>query len=360
MELTTSNTDAGMAEAESNAASVLGRLPNPLLRLDDRGLYCERGGFHIDPWLPVENAVITHAHGDHARAGSKKSFCANEGLPVMQHRLGVNEPIQGVPYGEVIQLGETQISFHPAGHILGSAQVRIECDGQVWVVSGDYKRAHDPTCEPWEVVECDVFITEATFGLPIYKWESGAETARQILEWWDGNIRENRPSLLFSYALGKAQRVLAEMHALDKTRHVYTHGAVESLTQVYRNQGIEMTPTTLVGEVTKGTSFGGELIIAPPSAYRSLWMKRFKGADTGFASGWMQVRGNRRRKGYDRGFVLSDHADWPDLIRTVKDSKARLTLPTHGSVDNLARYLNEIGHKAIPLNLAAYSGEAED
>jgi putative mRNA 3-end processing factor len=344
----------------SDAEKTLGRLPNPLLRLDDRGLYCERGGFHIDPWLPVEKAVITHAHGDHARSGNKKTYCANEGLAVMRHRLGQDEPLNGIPYGEVIEIGETQVSFHPAGHILGSAQVRIECDGQVWVVSGDYKRAHDPTCAPWEVVECDVFITEATFGLPIYKWESGAETARQILEWWDGNIRENRPSLLFCYALGKAQRVLAEIHALDKTRHVYTHGAVESLTEVYRKQGIEMVPTSLVGEVTKGKNFGGELILAPPSAYRSLWMKRFKGADTGFASGWMRVRGNRRRKGYDRGFVLSDHADWPDLIRTVKESKARVTLPTHGSVDVLARYLNEIGHKAIPLNLAAYSGEAED
>lgn len=344
----------------TDAREILGRLPNPLLRLDSRGLYCERGGFHVDPWLPVERAVITHAHGDHARSGNKLSYCANEGLPVMQHRLGAESVIEGVPYGEVIELGDTQVSFHPAGHILGSAQVRIECDGQVWVVSGDYKRAHDPTCLPWEVVECDVFITEATFGLPIYKWESGAETASQILKWWDENIRENRPSILFCYALGKAQRVLAELYQLDKTRQVYTHGAVESLTKVYRGQGIEMLETMQVGEVVKGQTYGKELILAPPSAYRSLWMKRFKGADTGFASGWMLVRGARRRKGYDRGFVLSDHADWPDLIRTVKDSKARLTLPTHGSVDVLARYLNEINHKAIPLNLAAYEGEKED
>ena len=333
---------------------------NSLLRLDDRGLFCARGGFHVDPWQPVERAIITHAHGDHARAGNTIAYCAEQCVPVLRHRLGPDEKIQGVPYGQKFSLGDAKVSFHPAGHILGSAQARIECDGQVWVVSGDYKRAHDPTCAPFEVVECDVFITEATFGLPIYKWESGAETARQILKWWDENIRENRPAILFCYALGKAQRVLAELAQLDKTRQIYTHGAVESLTQVYRAQGIEMLDTQLVGETTRGKSFAGELILAPPSAYRSPWMKRFKGADTGFASGWMRVRGNRRRRGYDRGFILSDHADWPDLLRTVEDTKARVTLPTHGSVDVLSRYLNERGQKAIPLHLAAFGGEGED
>lgn len=329
------------------------------MRLDDKGLYCERGDFYVDPWQPVERAVLTHAHGDHARPGNKLSICSQEGLAVMRHRLGAETPLQGLPYGEVLKLGDTEISFHPAGHILGSAQVRIECDGQVWVASGDYKRAYDPTCASFEVVECDVFITEATFGLPIYKWESGAETATKILEWWDENIRDNRPSLLFCYALGKAQRVLCELAKLDKTRQVYTHGAVESLTKVYRTQGIEMLPTIQINEETKGKSFAGELIIAPPSAYRSPWMKRFKSADTGFASGWMAVRGARRRKGYDRGFILSDHADWPALLQTVKDTKARVILPTHGSTDVLSKYLNEKGTKAIPLHLAAF-GQEED
>ena len=339
--------------------SIVDSQTSGLLRLDSRGLYCAAGGFHIDPWQPVDCAVITHAHGDHARAGNVRAICSAEGLPIMRHRLGPDEVLQGVPYGETIMLGETKVSFHSAGHILGSSQVRIEYGGEVWVVSGDYKRAHDPTCPPFEVVPCDVFITEATFGLPIYKWESGAETAQKILKWWDENIRENRPAILFCYALGKAQRVLAELALLDKTRQVYTHGAVESLTAVYRKLGVEMLATEQIGEVVKGKSYAGELILAPPSAYRSPWMKRFKGADTGFASGWMIVRGARRRRGYDRGFILSDHADWPDLLRTVKDTGAQLTLPTHGSVDNLSRFLNETGHRAIPLHLSAYD-EGDD
>ncbi len=332
----------------------------PILELDKVGLRCERGGFHIDPWGDAAVAVITHAHGDHARLGSGFYHCAEECLPLIKQRLGPETKVTGHKYGDRFRLGDTIVSFHPAGHILGSAQVRVECDGIVWVASGDYKRAEDPTCAPFEVVPCDVFITEATFALPIYRWESGAETARQILEWWDSNIREQRPSLLFCYALGKAQRVLAEIKRLDPSRHAYLHGAVHSLTELYRRQNIDMIDTTLINDETKGKNFAGELILAPPSAYRSPWMKRFKGADTGFASGWMRVRGARRRRGYDRGFILSDHADWPDLVRTVKETGARLALPTHGGVDVLSRYLNEQGVVATPLRATAFEGETED
>lgn len=333
---------------------------NMVLRVDDKGLFCRAGCFHVDPWKPVDLAVITHAHGDHARWGSKKYLCALPAVPLLKQRLGPGVNLQGIPYGEVIKLDNALVSFHPAGHILGSAQIRVEVDGKVWVVSGDYKRAHDPTCDPFEVVECDVFITEATFALPIYRWDSGKATAQEVLKWWDQNRKENRPSLLFCYALGKAQRLLAELHELDSSRMTFGHGAMMPLTKLYREQGIKMLPLEPVSEQAKSTSFAGDLILAPPSAYRSPWMKRFKGADTGFASGWMRVRGARRRRGYDRGFVLSDHADWPELLRTVRETKAKLVLPTHGSIDVLSRYLNEIGINALPLGVTAYQGESMD
>lgn len=334
---------------------------NPdLLRVDDCGLFCEAGGFHIDPWRPVSHAVITHAHGDHARYGSKLYYCVKENLPLLQVRLGEQAKFKTFAYGEKFKLGGATVSFHPAGHILGSSQVRVEYEGRVWVASGDYKRAHDPTCAPFEVVPCDVFITEATFALPIYRWDSGEKTAKEVLKWWDENIKENRPSLLFCYALGKAQRLLSEIHHLDPNRHAYLHGAMLGLTKQYREAGIEMIPTTPVAEASKTEKFGKELILAPPSAFRSLWMKRFKGVSTGFASGWMRVRGARRRKGYDRGFVLSDHADWPDLLRTVKETGARLILPTHGASETLSRRLIEMGLEAEPLGLTAYEAEEGD
>jgi putative mRNA 3-end processing factor len=296
----------------------------------------------------VANAVITHAHSDHSRAGSAQYYATHAGLPIMKHRLGVETQIQGLAYGEVVQLGRAQISLHPAGHILGSAQVRVECDGEVWVVSGDYKRNPDPTCEPFEVVPCDVFITEATFGSPIYRWEEGPEIGAKIFAWWEQNAAGDQPSVLLCYSLGKAQRVLAELLAYtDKT--VYLHGAVESLTKIYREQGIAMLPTRPVSEMDKSYSFAKDLILAPPSAHRSSWMKRFKNLDTAFASGWMQVRGARRRRGYDKGFVLSDHADWFDLVRTARETRAKKVLVTHGNSDVLSRYLTEIGIPAEPL-----------
>lgn len=346
---------------ESTLSTVLAATLEPVLRPDDFGLACARGGFHIDPWRPVNHAVITHAHGDHARTGSKTYYVATEALSIMKQRLGHDSKFIHHPYGHKFKMGETIVSFHPAGHILGSAQVRVEYDGKVWVASGDYKRAADPTCAPFEVVPCDVFITEATFALPIYRWEPGSHTAREVLSWWDQNARENRPSLLFCYSLGKAQRLLGELYQLDKTRQAYLHGAAVSLTNLYREAGIEMIDTHPVSEEPKTKKFGGELILAPPSAHRSLWMRRFKGADTGFASGWMRVRGARRRNGYDRGFVLSDHADWPDLLRTVKDTGARYILPTHGNSEVLSRRIIELGLEAQPLNLTAYdSDESED
>jgi putative mRNA 3-end processing factor len=263
-------------------------------------------------------------------------------VPLLKTRLGADAVIEPRAYGESFALGCARVSLHPAGHILGSAQVRIEVDGEVWVVTGDYKRDPDPTCTPFEVVACDVLVTEATFALPVYRWPPTDQVARDVLAWWDDCARRRIPAILCCYALGKAQRLLAELAQLtDRTVHL--HGAVTPLVECYREAGIAMLPTVPVSESARGRAFAGELVIAPPSAIGSPWMRRFAGASIGFASGWMQVRGQRRRRGYDRGFVLSDHADWPSLLATVRDSGARRVLAMHGDSEVLVRYLRETG-----------------
>ena len=312
-----------------------------LIKATARGLYCEAGDFYIDPWLPVERAVITHAHGDHLRAGSAHYYAAAAGLRVARHRLPADAAITPLGYGESIDLGRARLSLHPAGHILGAAQVRVECHGKVWVVSGDYKRDPDPTCEPFEVVPCDVFISEATFAIPAYKWPATAIVALEILEWWHSNRERGVASVLFAYSLGKAQRVLAEL-ASQTSDSVFVHGAVGALVDAYREEGIHMLPT-LPATVSKAPSYTEALVVAPPSAAGSTWMRRFGEHRTGFCSGWMRIRGDRRRRGYDRGFVLSDHADWPSLLRTFSETGAKRILLTHGYTDAMCRYLQERG-----------------
>ena len=319
-----------------------------LVTLRPEGLYCPLGGFYIDPWRPVERAVITHAHGDHARRGSRHYHAALSGVGLLRRRLGPDAVVEGHEFDEPLTFGETTVSFHPAGHILGSAQIRVEAGGEVCAISGDYKRAPDPSCEAFEVVPCDVFITEATFALPIYRWDPVDQVMEELLGWWDSNAAAGRASVLFCYALGKAQRVLAEIGRRTE-RTVFVHGAIDALLDAYRDEGITFAQTVPVGARRKGRSFAGELIIAPPSAFGSPWLRRFGDASTGFASGWMRVRGIRRRRGFERGFVLSDHVDWPGLLRTIEETGARRVLATHGYSDSLARYLREIGLAAEPL-----------
>ena len=327
-----------------------------LISVRPEGLYCEPGNFYIDPWRSVETALITHAHSDHARSGSEQYYAIGSSEGILRKRLGKDIHLRPIQYGDKIKLGATWVSFHSAGHVLGSAQVRVEHKDNVWVISGDYKRCADPTCEPFEVVECDTYITEATFGLPIYRWQSGPQTAAQIYRWWQSDLE--RPSLLFCYSFGKAQRVLAELAQFtDQT--VYVHGAVQALTEIYREVGVQMLPTVPTSQTEKSYKFQGNLVIAPPSGYRSSWMKRFKRPQTAFASGWMAVRGARRRRGYERGFVLSDHADWPSLIQTIKDTHAKTVYVTHGQNDILSRYLTEqLGINAMPLN-TLFEGEVD-
>ncbi|MCC5810151.1 MAG: ligase-associated DNA damage response exonuclease [Ectothiorhodospiraceae bacterium] len=330
-----------------------------LIQLSPAGLYCPAGGFHIDPWRPVQRAVITHAHGDHARGGMGVYVSSHDGLALLRSRLPRGSLLRGVGYGRRFRMGRAWVSLHPAGHILGSSQVRVELGDRVWVASGDFKRDPDPTCAPFEVVPCDTFITEATFALPIYRWRPASLVAVDIHEWWQQNAEAGKASVLFCYALGKAQRLLAELaaHTADT---VYLHGAMVPLTRTYREAGVAMLPTEPVSELPARHDFSRALILAPPSAAGSPWMRRFRSHVSGFASGWMRVRGNRRRRGYDRGFIVSDHADWPSLIRTIRETGAQRVLATHGRTDVLVRYLREIERvDAAPL-VTPYSGEADD
>jgi putative mRNA 3-end processing factor len=329
-------------------------LPRP------EGLYCPAGDFFIDPMLPVATAVLTHAHGDHARTGSGKYHVATPGIGLMHERLGDTAVIEAHDYGIGFDLGKVRVSLHPSGHVLGAAQVRIEYGDRVAVVSGDYKRDADPTCAPYEPVPCDIFVTESTFGLPIYRWPSMDKVCTDILGWMDECAGRGQPAVLFCYALGKAQRILAEL-AVRTDRGVYVHGAMALWIELYRDAGIGMLPTVPVADAARGRDFAGELVMAPPSAAGSPWMRRFARASTGFASGWMQVRGARRRHGYDRGFVVSDHADWPGLLRSVEDSRAGRIYVTHGDGEALIRHLCERGTDARPLaELGAEQAYARD
>jgi len=323
----------------------------------DHGLYCPGGDFHIDPWRPVPHAVVTHAHADHARPGSECYWAAASAVPLLRRRLGRDADIRGLDWGEAVDFGPVRVSLHPAGHILGSAQVRIARGDRVSVASGDYKRGPDPTCAPFEVVPCDTFITEATFALPVYRWPPVAEEVAGIHAWWRENAAAGRTSVLFCYALGKAQRILAELMAHSRET-VYLHGAIVPLTEAYREARVALTDTCPVSEAPAGERFERALVLAPPSAAGSTWLRRFRRPVTGFASGWMRIRGNRRRRGHDRGFVLSDHVDWPGLLATIRDTGAREVLTTHGRSDELVRYLRERGLAAAPL--ATLYGDDEE
>lgn len=319
----------------------IGSTNDDLVVLRPEGLYCPAGDFHIDPWRPVPRAVITHGHGDHARSGMGEYYCASDSVPILRWRLG-DVPLQAHDYGRPFRLGNVEVSLHSAGHVLGSAQVRIDDGQQVWVASGDYKRQPDPTCAPFEVVPCDVFITEATFALPIYRWQDTAEVAAEIVAWRHECAARGEAAILLCYALGKAQRVLAELLPLDD-QPAWLHGAIANGVAVYRQAGIAMLDTHTVAEQGRHPDAAGTLILAPPSAAGTPWLRRFGKHQLGFASGWMQLRGNRRRRNYDRGFVVSDHADWPALLQTITETGARRVIATHGNTDALIPFLRERG-----------------
>ena len=313
-----------------------------------QGLYCPPGDFYIDPWRPVPRAVITHAHADHARAGHGHVLATAISQGVLRSRLGANLALQGLAYGERVQHHGVTISLHPAGHVLGSAQVRLEHAGRVWVASGDYYLSaideRNPTCAPFEPVRCDCFITESTFGLPVYRWQPQAEVFAQINAWWRSNAAAGRPSLLLAYSFGKAQRLLAGVDA--GIGPILVHGAVAPLNAAYRAAGVALPEARTLGDLPDKKQLAGALVIAPPAVHASAWARKLGDFSDGFASGWMQMRGARRRQGVDRGFVLSDHADWPGLQRAIAATGAERVIVTHGQEAVMVRWLQARGLQA--------------
>jgi putative mRNA 3-end processing factor len=324
---------------------------NAILQATPDGLYCPPGDFHIDPRRPVARAVITHAHADHARAGSRKYLCAHEGRAILQARLGTDARIDTLSYAETLHLNGVALSLHPAGHIRGSAQVKIVHRGHITVVSGDYKTHSDPTCTPLEPLRCHTFISESTFGLPIFKWPPVEEVMAAINAWWRANRDQDRTSILFAYALGKAQRILAGLDA--SIGPILTHGAVEKINRIYRGEGVRLPETCYIGDGEDRALRRKALVIAPPSADNPAWMRRFPHRSRAFASGWMRIRGNRRRRSVDRGFVFSDHGDWEALVGTIEASGAEAIGITHGYAAEMVRWLNEQGRQAAIVQSAA-------
>lgn len=324
-----------------------------------QGLYCPPGDFYIDPWRRVDRAVITHAHADHARTGHAHYLAATPGAGLLRARLGEGIELQTLDYGEAITHNGVRISLHPAGHVLGSAQVRVEHQGSVWVASGDYRptpagAVPDRTCAPFEPVRCDTFITESTFGLPIYRWRPDHELFAEVNHWWADNAAAGRASVLCCYSLGKAQRLLGGVD--PSIGPIVCHGAVEPLNRAYRAAGIDLPSTLAVDEVQDKADLRRALVLCPGQALSSPWMRRFGDISDAFASGWMQIRGWRRRMGHDRGFVISDHADWPGLLSAIGATGAGRVIVTHGSVPTLVRYLQEQGLQAEGFK-TEYGGE---
>lgn len=325
-----------------------------LLEFTDKGICCKHAGVYLDPWKPVEKALVTHGHSDHAYPGHGHYLTTSVTAQTIRHRLNLTGNVQSTQYGEVVTINGVRFSFHPAGHIPGSAQIRVEYQGEVWVFSGDYKLQPDGISTPFEMINCHVFITESTFGLPIYKWRRPDEVFGDINQWWMRNRDEGRVSVIAGYTLGKAQRILRNVDS--SIGPVFTHGAVYSVNSLLRDQGLSLPDAPRVSDDINKTDLRGALVIGPPSAVGSLWMKRFLPYSLAIASGWMKLRGTRRRRGADRGFALSDHADWDDLNRVVRETGAEKVFVTHGYSEIFAQWLNETGIEAHEVK-TRYEGE---
>lgn len=333
----------------------------PLITFTDRGIYCPRADVYVDPWKPVARALITHGHADHARAGHGHYMCTASAAPIMLHRLG-EITLQTVQYGEVICINGVDISFHPAGHVVGSAQIRLAHKGEVWVISGDYKIENDGISEPFEPIRCTHFITECTFGLPIFKWQPQAVIAAEINTWWARNQAAGKTSMIGAYSLGKAQRILSMLDV--SIGRVLTHGAIEVSNGILRKQGVTLPDTIQVTPDVDPKAYAGAMVLAPPAALGSKWARSFGASSSGFASGWMRLRGVRRRRALDQGFVISDHADWNGLCDAIKLTGAENIYVTHGYTDIFARHLRGIGYNVAIVETdfqseAAQSEESE-
>lgn len=328
-------------------------MKTPLLAFNANGIYCAAADVYLDPWRKVDRAIISHGHADHSRWGNKKYITHHHNIPIMKHRLGEID-VEGKAYGESFTINTVKFSLHPAGHVTGSSQIRVEHKGEVWVFTGDYKDEADGVCMPFEAVKCHTFITECTFGLPAFKWKPQAEVMQDINQWWAENKAEGRTSVLFGYSLGKAQRLLK--HLNPEIGKIYTHGAIENITEVLRPL-VEFPETTLVTRDTTKKELNGNLVLAPPSAHGGTWIRKMVPYATASASGWMTFRGARRRRAIDKGFVMSDHCDWDGLLNSVKATGCEKVICTHGYTTIFSKYLRELGYDARTQE-TQYEGES--
>ncbi|WP_138433478.1 ligase-associated DNA damage response exonuclease [Winogradskyella algicola] len=325
-----------------------------LIKFTKKGIYCPQGKFYLDPWYPVDYAIISHGHADHARWGMKRYLCTDDSKAILQHRLGADINIESTSYGKEITINEVKVSFHPAGHVIGSAQIRLEYKGYVVVFTGDYKTQPDFITKPFESIKCNTFITESTFGLPIYNWKTEEDLQSQLQSWVKTNQQNDRTSVFLGYSLGKAQRL---MSLLDGCDDIYVHRSIHSLNNAISGSGIKLPETKLWSADLDKKILQNKIIIAPPAILGSRMLKRLPNPATAICSGWMQIRGNRRWQAVDAGFAVSDHADWNGLIDAVKASEAEQVYVTHGSQVVFSKYLNEIGIKADEL-ITEYGDEA--
>jgi putative mRNA 3-end processing factor len=328
-----------------------------MLVFNDSGIYCPPADVYIDPWKPVDKAIITHAHSDHARWGQKLYIAHKDAVPVIRYRLG-DVQTQSLEFGETLYVNGVKISLHPAGHIWGSAQVRLEYKGAVWVVSGDYKLRPDGVSPAFEPLRCHHFITESTFGMPIYKFPEASFVHGEINSWWKQNQSEGKNTVLLGYPLGKIQRI--HKHLDTSIGEIFTHGAVENINRIYLAQGGSLPPAQRITAETDRKAIRGALVLAPPSAAASPWLRKLEPYKWALCSGWMQLRGTRRRRGADRGFVLSDHADWDELNLAIKETGAENIYVTHGYKATFAHWLRE----SMKLNAVTvetvYTGETPE
>jgi len=327
-----------------------------LLEFRNEGIYCPQADFYIDPWKSVANAVITHAHSDHARSGMANYLCHSLTAPMLRHRLSKDISIQTLEYSETLLINGVKLTLHPAGHIIGSAQVRLEYKGEVWVVSGDYKTQVDPFANAFEPVPCHTFITESTFGLPVYSWKSDLVQQQAVLAWWQNCISEEKTPVILAYSLGKAQRILAMLK--DGPGPVYSHGAVFSTNQILRESGIAIPTDIYAGTIGKQELAKNAIILAPPAADQSIWLKKFGNVSVAHVSGWMTLRGAKRRRNAEKGFAISDHADWNGLNYAVKATGAECVYVTHGYSSVFAAWLTEQGIDAKEIK-TEFEGEAD-
>lgn len=325
-----------------------------LIKFTKKGIYCPQGRFYLDPWYPVDYAVISHGHADHARWGMKRYLCTDDSKAILQHRLGADINIESIPHGKEIKINDVLVSFYPAGHVIGSAQIRLEYKGYVVVFTGDYKTQPDFITVPYEPIKCNTLITESTFGLPIYNWKKEEVLQQELHNWVKANQTNNRTSVFLGYSLGKAQRLLSLLEGCDD---IYVHRSIYNTNEAISSSGIKLPDAKLWSADLDKKTLQNKIIIAPPAILGSRMLKRLPNPATAICSGWMQIRGNKRWQAVDAGFAVSDHADWNGLISAVKASEAEQVYVTHGSQAVFSKYLNEIGIKANEL-VTEYGDEA--